>query len=239
MLCALDGGFNMRLALLAAAAALLPVTAVAQDAPDWSGFHIGGSIGSASVDSEIGEDTIGPPTTAETRSDIGEDGWSLGVFGGYNKQFANNIVIGGEADLSYVDASTSDQPLFNVSPPSPVPIAGNLFGGDVQWMGTLRVRAGYAFGHWMPYITAGWAFAQYETSSDYASLAPYTRDDNWDAPVYDVGLEYLAHGKWSVRGEYRQADFGSESDPFPTFPAFAEYRDLEIEEFRFSAAYNF
>jgi outer membrane immunogenic protein len=228
----------MRLALLAAAAAaLLPASARAQDQTDWSGFHVGGSVGWAAVDSEIGEDTIGPPTVVETRSDIGEDGWSLGLLGGYNWQFANNIVIGGEADISYVDASTSAQPLIDQNPAGAV-IPNNSFGGDVQWVGSVRMRAGYSFGRWMPYVTAGWAFAQYETTSDYASLTEYSRDDTWDAPVYGVGLEYMAHGPWSLRGEYRTADYESESDQFPTFPAFQETRDLSIDEFRLSFVYN-
>lgn len=238
----------MRLTWFAAAAAfaMLPAHSNAQDAPlqaqdsadAWAGFYVGGSLGSVAVESQIGEDLIGPPATPQTRSDIGGDGWSLGLFGGYNWQFANTIVLGGEVDLTQVDASTSNQPLFNVNPPSAIPIPNNFFGSDLQWMATVRGRAGYAFGNWMPYVTAGWAFANFETMSDYSGLAPYTRDDTWTAPVYGVGLDYLARGKWSVRGEYRWADFDSESDEFDGFPAF-EVRDLNIEEFRLSVAYNY
>lgn len=231
----------MRLALLAAAAALLPANAMAQSAPDWSGWYSGVSIGSVSADSEIGEDRITPPPTLQdTRSDIGEDGYGLSLFGGYNWQFGNNVVIGVEADATYADVSTSGEPLYDVQPPGAV-IPDNTFGGELSWMATIRGRAGYAFGNWMPYVTAGWAFAQYETTSDYVSLAPYTRDDTWSGAVYGVGVEYLSAANWSVRGEYRTADFGDNSDPFPggSFPTYREYSELSVDEIRFSFAYNY
>lgn len=231
----------MRLALLAAAAALLPVNAMAQDAPDWSGWYSGVSLGSVSVDSVIGEDEVNPPPTVpDTRSDIGEDGYAVSLFGGYNWQVAGNFVVGVEADATYADVSTSGQLLYDVQAPGAL-VPGNEFGSELQWMASVRARAGYAFGRWMPYITAGWAFAQYETTSDYVSLAPYSRDDTWSAGVYGVGIEYMAPANWSVRGEYRTADFGDNSDPYPggAFPDYREYSDLSIDEIRFSFAYNY
>jgi len=233
----------MRLALLAAAAAaaLLPAKAMAQDAPDWSGWYTGVSVGTVSVDSEIGEDRITPPPTFEdTRSDIGDDGYGVSLFGGYNWQIGGNFVVGVEVDATYADVSTSGQLLYDVAPPNTLN-PGNEFGGELQWMATVRARAGYAFGRWMPYVTAGWAYAQYETASDYVSLPAYTRDDTWDAAVYGVGIEYLAPANWSIRGEYRTADFGDRHDEYPGggFPTYREYSDLSVDEIRFSFAYNY
>ncbi|PMZ81258.1 outer membrane protein, partial [Pseudomonas sp. FW306-2-11AD] len=64
---------------------------------------------------------------------------------GYNRQLANHLVLGVEADASFT--SPTDEPALAPSP----------FNSTVDYVGTARGRVGYAFDRWMPYVTGGFA----------------------------------------------------------------------------------
>ena len=56
--------------------------------------------------------------------DLGPEGFIGGVFGGYNYQFTNNVVIGAEADIMYSDMDVSGVlGVFNGSPDPPPAMA--------------------------------------------------------------------------------------------------------------------
>jgi outer membrane immunogenic protein len=98
---------------------------------------------------------------------------------GYNHQFSNNIVLGGELDLDYADIRNSDIAKLVGAPPPPG--LGGLFGPTfnsttynpglsqlygntnytrigMDWIGTVRARLGYSLGGFLPFITGGFAF---------------------------------------------------------------------------------
>ena len=80
---------------------------------------------------------------------------------------------------------------------------------DFAWFGTVRGRAGQAFGRFLPYVTGGVTWGRNKLSiatpdDDEAGL--FRTHWGWTA---GFGLEYAVDGHWSLKGEYLYADFNS------------------------------
>ena len=71
-----------------------------------------------------------------------------GYQAGYNRQLANNVVLGVEADVSF--GSPVDIPRLAPAP----------FNTTIDYIATARGRVGYAMGTWMPYVTGGLAWGR-------------------------------------------------------------------------------
>lgn len=113
-----------------------------------------------------------------------------GVQGGYNWQFASNLVLGIESDIS----------LSNLN--------GDFLAGccrvTVERFGTARLRAGYAFSNVLFYGTGGIAWAKFDPSyvgGMFESNRPFV---GWTA---GLGVEYALSAMWSVKAEYLRFNF--------------------------------
>src|SRR5690606_18132662 len=112
--------------------------------------------------------------------DTSPDGWLIGGTLGYNWQ-AGSLVFGVEADVAWSD------------------IKGDAACGPFvcetanSWLGTARLRLGYAFDRFMPYITGGAAFGDVEATVVGLGNASETRF-GWTA---GAGLEYAFAGNWT------------------------------------------
>ncbi len=159
---------------------------------DWSGFYAGiaAGYGTGDADYDVFDDGTG----------IGGDRSALFLLGGvvgYNYQ-AGAWVFGVEGDLfwSGIDGSTAD--------------FGTTIDSEIEWMGSVRGRVGYAFDNILPYLTAGVAFANNDVS-----VGGFGSDDNthigWTA---GVGVEIGLTQNLSTSLEYRYTDFGSEDYGF-------------------------
>jgi opacity protein-like surface antigen len=89
---------------------------------------------------------------------------SYGAFVGYNVQF-DEAVLGFEVDFTRarLSVSGSDQIARGLSTSNGFTNVVALTGqaeGELQDYGTLRARAGYTYGSFMPYVTAGLAIAR-------------------------------------------------------------------------------
>ena len=143
--------------------------------PTWTGFYLGvnGGYGgdrfvypfNASAEDIVDDEDIGT-IGANGNANITSSGFLAGGQIGYNWQFpASNFVLGGEADIDWssirgrlganINAFEGDEGLS----------ASADAGTHLQYLGTARVRLGYAFGNILPYITGGFAYGQ--TSSFY------------------------------------------------------------------------
>ena len=175
----------------AAAADLVlePVAYEPAPAEDWTGFYFGLHAGYALANIDYG----GPTPN---------DGWEpsgvfAGVQAGYNWQM-DSFVLGLEGDISYGGAVSGayvvDGVLF---------VDENYYVASIDWFGTGRVRAGYDMGGIMPYVTAGFAFAQVHVEEP---------GDNEDASHFGFavggGVEAKLDENWSVKGEYIYASLG-------------------------------
>ena len=151
----------------------------------WGGIYVGVQGGYGWGNSE---QTIG----AVSSGAIDTDGWLGGVTLGYNHQTPNNFVLGVEGDLSLSNADGSS---------SAAACAGTCT-TELNWFGTARARAGYAYGNVLPYVTGGLAVAEVDASNGTGSGDKTAV--GWTA---GLGLEYLVRENISVKSEYLYSKF--------------------------------
>lgn len=141
-------------------------------------------------------------------SDPDTNGFIGGVYGGYNYQMSNNVVVGLDADLTYSNAKGGAGYFSNVGFPFGTNFQSDL---DLKWSGAVRGRLGYAVDRFLPYIAGGVAVG----SVKYQGLNNGVPFDNGGTRTHvgwtlGVGAEYAFTDKWLGRAEYRYTDFGSE-----------------------------
>jgi outer membrane immunogenic protein len=174
---------------------------------NWTGFYVGGHIGGA---------------FAGNSSLTGSDGRFLGgIQGGADYQFANNWVLGIEAEYSWLSNNNN----------------GVLFPGNVlvnsnsNQLGSVTGRLGYSFGPTLLYAKGGYAFKDGDNASASIGGVPvaFTTDGNHhDGYTVGAGLEYMFAPNWSAKIEYQYYNFGSgtfTSGPVGLFGA--RFRDDE------------
>lgn len=115
-------------------------------------------------------------------------GGLFGIQSGYNWQLSPNFVIGVEGDSSW--GSLKDV------------IAGSSV--DIDAMGTVRARFGYAVGNTLVYATGGLAWIHADSVSP-ASV----RDNFYLGWTIGAGIEYALSQKWSAKVEYLYSNYGS------------------------------
>jgi high affinity Mn2+ porin len=164
---------------------------------DWTGFYIGGHFG-------YGGGSFGPDTNPLPAQGVLLPHSSTGLIGGYqfgyNRQLANHVVLGVEADASF--PSPLDQAAFGRMPATP-------FNTTLDYIGTVRGRVGYAFERWMPYVTGGFAWGHTHADINDGSGAVIGHyQPGWTA---GAGLEFAVSGNWSAKLEYDYVDLASQT----------------------------
>jgi len=166
-------------------------------------------------------------------ADLNSSGFFVGGQIGYNYQFANNIVIGFETDLQWSDISGNvalnalGSPLLS-------------FGSSLDYFGTIRVRLGYAFDRFLPYITGGAAYGK--TSTDLSILGISLLSDsstNWGWTLGGGG-EVAITDHWTFKAEYLYVDLGSSSLNLATVGFFIPIGiDVDTKFHTFKAGVNY
>jgi high affinity Mn2+ porin len=162
---------------------------------NWTGFYLGGHVG-------YGGGSLGPGTNPLPLQGAFFPHSTTGLIGGYqagyNFQFSNNLVLGAEADVSFV---------ANLDRPKLVPAPFNT---TFDYFATARGRIGYAFGTLLPYVTGGaaWARTRVDVNDvDGSVIASRARTQlGWTA---GAGVEFAADANWSAKLEYDYIDLGS------------------------------
>lgn len=219
------------------AAAIIMTSAAAEaadlEAPlphDWSGFYAGlhGGYGWSSGGG-VDFDEFFTPGFGEVRDGAVAAGYAetiggnfAGILGGgqvgYNFQ-ADRLLIGIEADLSYLDTEDKDRTAFpgGIGPNPNAP--GNIFFSpgtastrqSLDYLGTVRLRLGYAMDRTLLYTTGGLAYGdadfRFTTTSGPASFAG---DRSKTALGWSLGggLDYAVQDRVSLRFEYLYYDLG-------------------------------
>src|SRR5665213_2111242 len=140
---------------------------------------------------------------------------------GYNWQFQNNWVLGGEVDFkgdgSQRVTTLGVARLFPFAAPF---VANDSFRASTSWNGSARARLGYAWGPALPYITGGVAFADASLKSNFVPLAvgavAFPGSSASDSTTLigwtiGAGLEYALNPSWSLGAEYRYSDYGNDT----------------------------
>jgi outer membrane immunogenic protein len=224
---------------IAAIAALIPVSALAQtpstnttkhnsDATNWTGFYaglnIGGAVGSSNpqtattyVSGDFFQTTSVPVVNSTGSQNLTPKGYAGGLQFGYNWQFRPKWVLGAEADFGAFVAndSVTGTTVYPCCAPYTFSIAQKV---STDWMSTFRARVGHTVAKRSLLFVSGGAA---ETQIHYSSL--YTDDydsanESANASVLKTGWivgaggEYALNKRWSTRAEYLFADFGTVSN---------------------------
>jgi outer membrane immunogenic protein len=189
----------------------------------WTGLYLGGQIGYLwSGNSFYGS---GPGYAFSGVSYV-PNGVAGGAHVGYNIQF-NQAVLGVEGDIDGTGANKT----YGWGPV--------VYGSRLPLQGTIRVRLGFALDRALFYATGGAAFAG--VTNSYQSFFGYNAIGRslvgW---TIGGGLEYAINNNWSIRAEYRYADFGSSTDyPFPALPGGAVTHHTTENTVRAGFSYKF
>lgn len=209
-----------------------------QTAPGWTGFYLGGHIGYATGASDwVARTTAAPGLPLSGSVDLfnpydafkGTGSFTGGLQAGYSYMFPSHVVAGIEADLSPPNTVGGTQGLSS-------PVIGQAdYSDKVLDSGTVRGRIGYAFGDWLAYGTAGFAWTYDQLTRTRIAGAPAgggasqgTAESaflwrlGWAA---GAGVEVPIAANWTARLEYLFSDFGRGG---ATFPAGAQRLDSDL-----------
>ena len=155
---------------------------------NWTGFYIGGHIGGA----------------FDGNSGFGNsDGRFLGgIQGGADYEFSNNVVLGVEAEYSWMTNNNNGVLLPG----------GTLVTSNSNELGSVTGRVGYSFGAALLYAKGGYAFKDGDHLNASVGGVPvaFTTDGNHrDGYTVGAGLEYMFAPNWSAKIEYQYYNFGS------------------------------
>jgi outer membrane immunogenic protein len=228
--------FNQRALFFAGAvslAALAPMAANAADMPqytpppvvtavpswDWTGFYAGLNAGYGWSSSNSAAVGIVNPTgfftpcinagSCPTSISYDRDGFVGGAQAGYNWQF-DQIVVGLEADIDYSDMNGSSR--LTTSVPG---FANSRFtsSSDINWLATLRGRAGLAIDRSLIYATGGLAVGGVDDSFSwgYPSIPQVFTGSGSDTEwgwTAGAGFEYAINEHFVLGAEVLYFDLG-------------------------------
>jgi outer membrane immunogenic protein len=156
---------------------------------NWTGFYIGGNVGGAFAGGNGLEGSGGR--------------FMGGVQGGADYQFANNWVIGAEAQYDWLSNNNGGGVTF--------PAGTNVTENSNQ-IGSVTGRLGYAWGPTLLYAKGGYAWRDNNNIGVTLAGIPQsfsTDGGHKDGYTVGAGLEYMFAPNWSAKLEYQYYNFGS------------------------------
>lgn len=192
MIALLAGVAGVSLASAASAADLIvsepaPVAVVDTPSTNWDGAFIGAFAG-------YGWGTLTDEDDYFAGDDYESTGWQLGVNAGYNFTVSEALVAGIVADVAWADINGED--------------TTDGISYNTDWTGSVRGRLGINAGSFLPYVTAGVAFANNtvtDTTNSYEDTQLHT---GWTA---GAGVEFAVADNISLDVQYRYSDYGTAS----------------------------
>jgi len=192
----LDGGSAMlkiSITTIAAIAAisLVPATAAAQPAYNWSGIYVGAHAGGAWATSDwTFYNGIDPEAFHQNPAS-----WAAGVQIGGLYQFSSNWVMGVEGSWSATDLNATSASTLT---------SGRTRESKISDMILATARLGYVSNQWMTYVKGGYAnaqldFSSYDTDAGLKTSTSSGRDGGW---TLGAGVEYQLSRAVSFGLEY-------------------------------------
>lgn len=154
----------------------------------WDGAYVGG-FGGYGWGTVTDEDSV-IPAPGLSGDVLGASGWLLGANLGANFTVTEGFVVGAVGDIAWSGISGYD--------------AGTDLDYDLNWMSSLRGRAGFDAGAFMPYLTAGLAVAG--ATADIAGTQSTRMHFGWTG---GAGVEVAVTEDISVDLVYRYTDYGA------------------------------
>ena len=160
----------------------------------WDGAYVGGFVGFGWGTVLDDDGVIG---LGDDEMDL--SGWTVGATLGANFTVAPGFILGAAGDLAWANYNGYDDVTD--------------FDYEVNWTGAIRGKAGFDGGAFMPYLTAGLAFA--------GATGDITGDENsqvhfgWTA---GAGVEVAVVDNVSLDLQYRYTDYGTADYDLPGDP---------------------
>ena len=188
--------------------------------PRWTGFYVGGSVGGADQSSPTRIQGVGPNNEVQTSIDAGNvagrlspSGRNLTVSGqfGFNYQIGA-VVLGAETDFSAMHTGGRKASTVN---PFGVEVTTQTQ-AELFTLGTVRARAGVAFGDLMVFATGGYAYGhlgQRGAINPVPTNNPtYAGSNGQMASGWALGggLEYALGPMLSLKLDYLHYDLGTQ-----------------------------
>jgi outer membrane immunogenic protein len=132
---------------------------------------------------------------------------------GYNYQLPNNIVVGIESDAQWTNVAESEHEIATSTTPT---LRFTDLRAGLDWFGTTRLRLGYAFGRFLPYITGGVSYGEVGASAAQVVIgtagtvfgSASATHAGWTA---GAGAEYAVTDNISFKAEYLFVQLGGVS----------------------------
>lgn len=182
---------------------------------DWSGFYAGVQVG-------YGWANVDRLNTGGFANSFDADGFIGGIHVGANYQ-SGAWVFGVEGDIEYSGIDGND-----------AGVGGAVDTIEIDWIGSLRGRVGYAWDRLLIYGTGGLAFAGVEADAD-GLINDSQTHIGW---TVGAGAEYAFANNWTTRLEYRYADFGDQDYTLQPVAFDANY-DIKVHAVRVGLTYKF
>jgi high affinity Mn2+ porin len=183
---------------------------------DWTGLYAGSHVGYGRGNAST---TLSNPAPVPASNSFG----SLfgGVQIGYNYLFSSRLLLGIEADISFPNyLAADDTAAWRTT--SAIDVAH-----QIDYIGTLRGRLGYASDRWLIFGTGGFAWTQarfLQTSGAANDQDKVLRTlAGW---AIGAGAEAAIAPLWTARVEYLYSQFGSGTATFPSGTRYESQFDL-------------
>jgi outer membrane immunogenic protein len=194
-------------------------------AANWTGFYVGGNIGSG-----IGRDrtafTLAAIGTSTEFFDLSPDGFNGGIQAGYNWQSANWL-FGVEADIQG-SSQRDNRACVQLCNPTIAPASFAAYDATLPWFGTVRGRLGVSVGQTLFYATGGYAYGNVKTKMTTLfggtttnvelsnTRGGWTVGGGIETPF--TFLVSVLGNNWTSKTEYLYVDLGTSTGAF-TFTA--------------------
>jgi outer membrane immunogenic protein len=204
---------------------------------NWTGFYVGGHVGGAWADKDWSQTFPGGAPFSSNGTSFSADGFIGGGQIGYNWQ-TGNWVFGVEGDVSWSGQSGSGV--------QAAPFTAWTSFTDVNWIGTVTGRVGYAWDRVLVYGKGGVAWANEDHSQAFNGVQVSSTSSTHVGWTVGLGLEYAFGNNWSAKIEYDYIDLGTKNIGFANAPPAPGARavdgfniDQTMQQVKFGVNYRF
>jgi outer membrane immunogenic protein len=192
-------------------------------AQDWNGLYVGGTAGGVKGRSNTYTSTVFSPVgyfapnsipaiASAGNQPLSPRGFSGGGTAGYNFQ-RNHWVLGLEGDFGvmHIKDDFSATAVYPCCSPTTFTVTQTV---NSDWLLTVRPRVGFTNGPVLIYGTAGLAMTNFNYKEDFIDTFATAHESAsmsglQTGLVGGGGVEFKVASRWSLKGEYLHADFGS------------------------------